>query len=58
MEEATIILTKKEAQALVNLIDIAVKTKGLEVAETGVYLFKKLEDGFKPKKDESIEKTN
>lgn len=50
MEEATIKLTKQEAQVLVNLIDIAVKTKGLEVAESGVYFFKKLDDGFKPQK--------
>lgn len=50
MEEATIKLTRQEAQALVNLIDIAVKDKGLEVAEAAAVLFKKLEDGFKPKK--------
>jgi hypothetical protein len=49
METVRIELTKEEAQAIVDLMDIAVKTKGLEVAETAVYLLKKLNDAFIPK---------
>lgn len=37
-------LTELETQALINLIDIAVKTAGLQVAETAVVLIKKIQD--------------
>lgn len=36
-------LTKEEAQVLLNLINIAVKTVGLQAAEAGVHFAKKLE---------------
>ena len=40
-------LTQEEAQVLVNIINIAVKSVGLEAAEAGVYFTKKLQDAFK-----------
>lgn len=40
-------LTNEEAQALVALIDFAVKAQGLRVAETAVVLAKKIEAAAK-----------
>jgi hypothetical protein len=51
--------TKEEANVLIQLIDIAVKTSGLQVAEAGVFLSKKISEAFKieEKVDEVVEKT-
>lgn len=47
METKNVSLTKHEAQVLINLIDIAIKAKGLEAAEAGVHFTKKIEEAFK-----------
>jgi len=39
-------LNEKEATALINLINLAVKTGGLEVAENALYLTKKIQAAF------------
>ena len=49
MEKGTIELTKEEAQVLMNLINIAVKTVGLEGAESGVFFAKKINEAFTKK---------
>lgn len=41
-------LTEREAQVLVNLINVAVMTKGLEVAESAIYLSNKINKAFLP----------
>lgn len=43
----TISLSENEAQILLQLIDIAVKSHGIGVAEAGVVLTKKIQEGFK-----------
>lgn len=43
----TIELTQEQAQVLINLINIAVKEKGLEAAEAGLFFTKKIQDAFK-----------
>lgn len=45
----TIELTQEQAQVLINLINIAVKEKGLEAAEAGLFFTKKIQDAFKEK---------
>lgn len=40
-------LTKEEANALVGLIDLAVKSGGLQVANAALVLMKKIEDAAK-----------
>jgi hypothetical protein len=45
--------TLEEAKSLVGLIDLAVKTGGLGVAETAVYFAKKLETAAKEEQDTS-----
>lgn len=40
-------LTEQEGNALIELINLAVKTKGLEVAFTGHYLFEKIKAAHK-----------
>ena len=42
--ELTLILTDKEAQVLLNMIDVAVKTAGLDAAEAGLFFQKKIKD--------------
>jgi hypothetical protein len=39
--------SNEEAQVLINLIDIAVKSVGLQAAESGVHFVKKLQDAAK-----------
>ncbi len=39
--------TKEEAQVLINLMNEAVKAKGLEVAESALYLTNKIDSSFK-----------
>lgn len=40
--------TKEEAQAAIQLYDMAVKANGLSVSEAAILLTKKLQDAFKP----------
>lgn len=52
MEKGTITLTIEEAQVLINMINIAVKSVGLEAAESALIFTKKIQESFIPKKDE------
>lgn len=47
MDSATVTFTKEEAQALLQIIDIAVKSAGLNVAEAATVLAKKIDAAFK-----------
>jgi hypothetical protein len=40
-------LNKEEANALIALLDVAVKTTGLQGAEAALLLFKKIQDASK-----------
>jgi hypothetical protein len=40
-------LTNEEAQVLINLIDVAVKSAGLQAAEAGVFYTKKIQEAAK-----------
>jgi hypothetical protein len=40
-------LTKQEGEALIQLIDIAVKTAGLSVAQSSLYLVSKIQEHLK-----------
>ena len=44
MTTRTLILTDEEAQALVSLLDAAVRHSGLNAAETAAVLFRKIQD--------------
>ena len=44
-------LTKEEAQVLVNLIDVAVKSAGLQAAEAGVHFSKMIQAAAKAEDD-------
>jgi len=43
MKQITLRLNENEAQVLAQLIDTAVKSKGIEVAEAGVFFYKKIQ---------------
>lgn len=43
----TIELTEQEANTLIVLLNEAVKSKGLEAAEAGIYFQRKLKEAFK-----------
>ena len=43
----TVTYTEQESQVLMNLIDVAVKSAGLQAAEAALHLVKKLEDAAK-----------
>lgn len=45
----TIELTEQEANTLIALINEAVKSKGLEAAQAGVYFHNKLKEAYKAK---------
>jgi len=49
IEEANVNLLKAEKDALIALIDKALKAGGLEVGPQAVYLSMKLEQAFQPK---------
>jgi hypothetical protein len=49
MAKINLELTEQEAQVLMMLIDTAVKSGGLQVAEAGVVLSYKLREAAKPK---------
>lgn len=50
-------LTKEEAQLLVNIINIAVQSKGLEIAEASVFFTKKIQAAFEEKTNEKKQTT-
>lgn len=45
---ASMELNENEGQVLVNLLNIAVKTAGLDAAEAGLHFKRKIEEAFKP----------
>ncbi len=51
-------LTLEEAQVLVNLIHIAIKTEGLNSAEAGVYFKKLIDKAFENKSEEINKEVN
>lgn len=48
-------LTDKEGNALIELLDLAVRAKGLEVALTAHYLFEKIKKAHGVEKNQPIE---
>lgn len=48
-------LNKEEAQALFQMIDLAVKAGGIQVAAAGAHLAKKLEDAAKAEQTDKKE---
>lgn len=50
-DTVNILLSQNEIQALFQLIDISVKSQGLNVAETAVVLSKKIEEAVKQSKN-------
>lgn len=55
MNETTIKLTNQEANVLLQLIDLAVKSGGINVAEAAVVLTKKIQASFEDKTQEITE---
>lgn len=53
METKEIKLTREEAQVLINIINIAIKSVGLEVAEAALHFNKKIQEAFKEIKQET-----
>jgi hypothetical protein len=53
MKENNISLSEQEASVLLQLIDLAVKSGGIAVAEAAVILSKKIEAPFKPQEEEN-----
>ena len=47
MNEITITLQENEANALLQIIDVAVKAQGLQIAEAGSFLATKIQDQAK-----------
>ena len=52
--KASIEFSNQEASVLLELINIAIKAQGLQVAENGVVLFKKINAAFEPPKDTDV----
>lgn len=57
MKTFTTTLTEQEINALLRLIDIAVKAQGIQVAEAGVVLFKKFNEAELVELAELVEET-
>lgn len=49
---------EQEAQVLINFIDIAVKTKGIEAAEAAIYFTKAIAKAIEESKKESMKNDN
>lgn len=47
MKEGVIKLTEQEANKLIDLVNIAVKVKGLEEAASGIFFLNKVQEAFK-----------
>jgi len=43
-------LTAEEAQVLVNIIDVAIKSVGLQAAESGIHFVKKIKEAAEAEK--------
>lgn len=58
MQKVQIELTAEEAQVFINLIDIAVKTRGLEAAQSGLLLVGKVQQAVQAatEKEQNIAK--
>jgi hypothetical protein len=52
--KATIELNQNEGTALLQLIDFAIKAQGLNVAEVGFALAKKINAAFEPPKEKDV----
>ena len=50
--EKQITFTTQEANALIQLLDIAVKTQGMQAAEAALHLTKKVQEAFKEEGEE------
>ncbi len=57
LQVASIELTHQEAQALVNLIDIATKALGLKVANDAIFFNQKIDAAFFPQQESAITPT-
>lgn len=57
METKDLKITANEAQVLINLLDIANRARGIEVAESCLFFTKKLQETFKeqPKSETKVE---
>jgi len=47
----TIELTDEEIRVLISMIDVAVRARGMEAAESGVHFVKKLQEAKEPEED-------
>lgn len=54
-EQVTLTFTKNEVQVLLQLIDISIKSGGIQVAKAAVILFDKFERAIAPPVSESEE---
>lgn len=52
----TIELSQEQAQVLINLIDIAVKARGLEAAEYGLFFTQLIQKAFKEEPPTTLKK--
>lgn len=51
MKKGTIELTEQEANKLIDLVNIAIKVKGLEEAAAGIFFLNKVQEAFKPEEE-------
>ena len=56
MNEIKLTLQENEVRALFQLIDVAVKSQGLQVAEAATFIFNKLQEQAKDQWSEPTEK--
>ncbi len=56
MNEIKLTLQENEVRALFQLIDVAVKSQGLQVAEAATFIFNKLQEQAKEQWSEPVEK--
>ena len=54
-EQVTLTFTKNEAQVLLQLIDISIKSGGIQVAKAAVILFDKFEKAIAPQGSDGSE---
>lgn len=47
-------LTQEEGQVLINLINVAVQSKGLDAAEAGLYFTKLIQSAFAPANEKPV----
>jgi len=51
LKTASVVLNQEEARVLIQIIDAAIKSLGLQAAESGAFLAKKIQTSFEEKKD-------